>query len=79
MADVTLTPFGFVLIEVGASDGTWGGKTNDNWTLLDGLLDGSGGGYHAKPYRRIVGNQRSCRYANGCADQQACDRHVNFG
>jgi len=42
MADVTLTPFGFVLIEVGASDGTWGGKTNDNWTLLDGLLDGTG-------------------------------------
>lgn len=42
MADVTLTPFGFVLIEVGASDGTWGGKTNNNWTLLDGLLDGSG-------------------------------------
>ena len=42
MADVTLTPFGFVLIEVGASDNTWGGKTNDNWTLLDGLLDGSG-------------------------------------
>lgn len=42
MADVTLTPFGFVLIEVGASDGTWGGKTNNNWTLLDGLLDGTG-------------------------------------
>lgn len=42
MADTTLTPFGFTLIEVGASEDTWGAKLNDNWTLADGLLDGSG-------------------------------------
>lgn len=37
MAD-TVTAKGFVKPEVGASDDTWGAKTNTNWDLVDSLI-----------------------------------------
>jgi hypothetical protein len=43
MADAVTTPYGLTLVEVGASDGTWGTKLNANFTALDNLLDGTTG------------------------------------
>ncbi len=41
MADTTTSPFGLTLIEVGASEDTWGTKINANTTAIDNLLDGT--------------------------------------
>jgi hypothetical protein len=41
MADTTTSPFGLTLIEVGASEATWGTKINANTTAIDNLLDGT--------------------------------------
>lgn len=40
MADASTTNQSFTLVEVGASEDTWGGKLNANWTALDTLLGG---------------------------------------
>lgn len=41
MADTTTSPYGLTLIEVGASDNTWGTKINNNTTAIDNLVDGT--------------------------------------
>lgn len=41
MPDTQTSNHDFTLIEVGSSEGTWGGKINANWALLDDILGGS--------------------------------------
>lgn len=38
MPDTSTVNYSFILPEIGASDDTWGGKLNDNWTQLDAIL-----------------------------------------
>jgi hypothetical protein len=41
MADATTTTYGLTKPEIGASEDTWGTKTNENWDSVDDLLDGT--------------------------------------
>lgn len=41
MADTVTGTYGLTKPEIGASEDTWGTKTNSNWDSVDGLLDGT--------------------------------------
>ena len=45
MSDTTTPNYGFDLPAVGASQDTWGGKLNANWTLADSAIHGLASGY----------------------------------
>ncbi len=41
MADAATTTYGFIKVEVGASENTWGGKLNNNFDDIDDCFDGT--------------------------------------